>query len=234
MKTKTDLVQLTIKEPDQSIFRDSEAALERAQNWRITTPEMARVAGVELRAVKRLAKEIEEKRLAITKPINAGLREVNNLFKPAKDFLSHAESVLKAKLLGFQRDQERIARKLQAELAEVAEIERKKLEKKAAKAEAKGKTEKADDLREQAETHIAPVVIPAVPKQEGISTRKTWRVRITNKPALLKHIVNERPDLLPLVQISETALTAQARSLKGEFGLPGIEVTEEESIVARS
>ena len=233
MKTKTDLVQLTVKEPDDDLFERSEQLLELADMWTITSPAMVSAAGRDLLRVKALAKEVDERRLAITRPINQGLKEVNGLFRPAKTWLGQAETILKAKILEFQQEQQRIADELQAELDLKAEKERKKLEKKAAKAEAKGKTEKVEELQEEIATAVAPVVVSAAPKLEGVHTRKTWKVEVVDKASLILHIANERPDLLPLLKIDVSGLNAQARSLKGEFTLPGILVTEETSLAAR-
>jgi hypothetical protein len=233
MVAKAEIVKLNIEYPDDRLFKQSEHLLELANNWEVLSPEMAVSAGEDLRAVKALAKQVDEKRLAITRPINEGLKEVNALFKPAKKWLAEAETVLKAKILAFQREQERIARELQAELDAEAEKERKKLEKKAAKLEAKGKTDKVEEIKEEIATAVAPKVESAAPKLEGIATRKTWKVEVVDKASLILHIANKRPDLLPLLKVDVSGLNAQARSLKGEFALPGIEVAEETSLAAR-
>ncbi len=230
---KKDLVVLNIKHPDEAMFHESEAALEIARDRKITTPEMAVASAEDLRVVKALARQVNEKRLAITRPLNDALKEVNALFKPAKDWLSEAEAVLKGKLLEFQNEQDRIARELQAVANAKARKEREKLERRAAKAEAKGKDDKAEELRQTAEAQIAPVVTSAAPKLAGISRRETWKAEITDKRLLLNHIVNEQPDLLPLVKIDGSALNGMARSLKGELDLPGVDVSKEASIAAR-
>ena len=152
MSTETgkDLVALTIPRPDEALFKNSERLLAVAQLYRIVTAEGALAAGEDLKAVKTLAREVEEKRTAITGPINKALKEVNALFKPAQEWLAQAERLLKGKLLEFQSDQERVAREAQAKADEEVRRERDKLEQRAANAEAKGKAEKADALREQA------------------------------------------------------------------------------------
>ncbi len=230
---KKDLVVLNIKHPDEALFHESEAALRIARVRKIASPGMAVVAAEDLRDIKALAKQVNGKRLAITRPLNDALKEVNALFKPAKDWLSEAEALLKGKILEFQNEQDRIARELQAEADAKARKEREKLERRAAKAEAKGKDDKAEELRGTAEAQIAPVVTSAAPKLAGISRRETWKAEITDKRLLLNHIVNERPDLLPLVKIDGSALNGMARSLKGELDLPGVEVSKEASIAAR-
>jgi colicin import membrane protein len=230
---QTNLVALTIKRPDEALFKSSEIMLETARSWKITTGDGALAAGEDLKAIKTLAKQVEDKRTAITGPINDALREVNALFKPAKDWLAQAEKLLKGKLLDYQSEQTRIAREAQAKADEEARKQREKLEQQAVKAEAKGKAEKAEELREQAELREAPVVSSAAPKIEGVSTREIWKAEVTDKLAFLKHVVEKRPDLAALVQLDQGGLNAQARSLKDALDLPGVKAVKESIIAAR-
>ncbi len=232
MKKGTDLVVLNIKHPDEALFTKSEEMLEYVRGWEIITADQLVAAGGDLQAIKILAKEVNGKRLAITKPLNDALKEVNALFKPAKEWLSQAETILKGKILAFQNEQERLARELQAKADADARKEREKLERRAAKAEAKGKEDKAEELRDQAETQIAPKVTSAAPKLSGISRRETWKAEVTDKEAFLRFVVNQRPDLLPIVKIDSSALNGMARSLKGELDLPGVKVSKEASLAA--
>ena len=234
MEKETDLVVLNIKRPDEAMFKRSKDILELARGWEIATPEGAVLAGEDLKAVKRLAKQVNEKRLAITRPINEGLKEVNAFLRPAKDLLADAEQLLKAKILKFQTDQDRIARELQAELDAEAREERERLERMAAMAETLDRPEKAEELREEAEIQTAPIIQSAAPKIAGVSVRKTWKAEITDKGALLRHIVEERPDLLGIVSISQSALNDLARLHKEELNFPGVKASEEASIAARS
>lgn len=229
-----DLMVLTVERPDEELFNQSKYLIELAQDYKITSPEEAIEATDDLKAVKALAKEINKKRLAITGPINKALKEVNVLFKPAKDWLSEAEKLIKNKLLAFQREQERIARKLQVEADERAREERSKLEEAAIAAEWMGETKEAEELREEVEVQEAPVVVSIAPKIEGITTRITWKGKVTDKLLFVKYIAEKRNDLLELIKIDQSALNAQARSLKEELDIPGIKAVPEETIVARS
>ncbi len=229
-----DIVVLKVKRPDEALFKQSNYMLDLAEDYKITTAKLAVSAGDDLKAVKALAKQLEEKRTAITQPLNQALREINALFKPAKDWLKQAEHLLKDKLLAYQAEQDRVARELQAKAEALARKEREKLERRAAKAEAKGKAEKAEVLRQVAETKTAPVIESAAPKVAGIIRRDVWKAEITDKEALLIHIVRERPDLLPLVKIDQSALNAQARRLKDKLNLPGVKTVKEASIAART
>ncbi len=230
---ESNLIELTVERPDEALFNESKRMMELAQNYEITSSEMAIFAGDDLKAVKTLAKLIEDKRTSITKPLNQALREVNALFKPAKNWLAKAEGLIKDKLLAFQKEQDLIARELQAKADEEARKERVKLAKAADLAAMAGMAERAEDLREEAEVQKAPVVVSEAPKLEGIATRKTWKAEVTNKLLFVKHVAEKRNDLLGLIKIDQSALNAQARSLKDGLDIPGIKAVIEETLVAR-
>ena len=233
-KKESNLITLTVEHPDEELFRQSENWLEIVESFEITAPDIALNAGESLKKIKALKKQLEKKRTAITVPINQALREVNALFKPAKDWLAQAERLMKAKLLKYQTEQERIARELQAKADEEARKERVKLKKAADLAAMAGMAERAEDLREEAEVQEAPVVVSTAPKLEGIATRKTWKAEVTNKLLFVQHVAEKRNDLLGLIKIDQSALNAQARSLKGGLDIPGIKAVIEETIVARN
>jgi len=116
---------------------------------------------------------------------------------------------------------------------EEARKEKEKLEQQAEKAEAKGKIEKAGELREQAQAHLAPIVSSAAPKISGIASRETWKAEVTDKMAFVRHVVEARPDLIALVLIDQSGLNAQARSLKDALALPGVKAVKETILAAR-
>ena len=55
-------------------------------------------AGDVLKDAKTRWKALEEKRTAVTGPLNAALREINGWFKPVQEPLKRAESILKEKI----------------------------------------------------------------------------------------------------------------------------------------
>lgn len=117
------------------------------------------------------------------------------------------------------------ARRLQAIADADARKTREKLEAQAERAEAKGRDERAEQLREQAATVIAPtVMVPvAAPKVDGLSTRKTWKARVVDANAVPRE----------WLVVDEAALNAFARSTKGLKRVSGVEFYEEESFTRR-
>ena len=129
---------------------------------------------------------------------------------------------------------ERIARELQAEADAEARKERQKLERKAQLASVLGRSEKAEELREEAVTQTAPIVTSAAPKIAGLARRETWKAEVVNLAVLVEHIAKSGPVLLPLISINQSELNRLARELKEDLNLPGVKVLKEASIVARA
>lgn len=147
--------------------------LTTAQGYVIDSPTMYELAAEDLRAVKLLSKDVEEKRTAITGPLNAAVKAVNDLFRGPKTYLEQAESTLKGAMLTYDREQQRKADEARREAERVAREERQRIEaeareatrkaqeeadriaKEAADAAAAGDAAKAAELRHQAEQTAA-------------------------------------------------------------------------------
>ena len=258
MSDESNLITLTVEQPDEALFKQSSNLLVMAEGYIITTPEQALNAGEDLKEIKALKRQLEKKRTAITGPINKALREVNALFRPAKKWLDDAEGFMKSKLLTYQRKQDAIAQEAQRKADEKARKRREKLEAKAAAAraeeeaaraaaaKAKGEEAKAAaaalakkqaaiaaKLEEKAEIVQAPVISTTAPEIEGVHTRVTWKAEVTDKAAFIKFIVEQRPDLMGVIEIDQSKLNGYARLLKEEFDMPGVEAKAEKIIAAR-
>lgn len=147
--------------------------LTAAQAFVIDSPTMYELAAGDLQKVKSLAKDVEEKRTAITVPLNQALKAVNDLFRAPKEFLATAETALKNAMIAYDREQQRKADEARREAERVAREERQRIEaeareaarkaqeeadriaKEAADAAAAGDAAKAAELQQQAEQTVA-------------------------------------------------------------------------------
>ena len=88
------------------------------ESFEVETPEDVAFATEELASTKGQWKRWEEQRTKITKPLNAGLREVNALFKPVQGALKTIEGLWKRKIvsaqMAAQREQQRLLQEAQA------------------------------------------------------------------------------------------------------------------------
>ncbi|HOM04509.1 MAG TPA: hypothetical protein PLU67_03335 [Candidatus Kapabacteria bacterium] len=178
----------------------------------------------DLKQIKAQIKAIEDYRKSITDPINEQIKRIKAFFDVPINKLKEAEEVIKGAILKYQKEQERIRLEEQARLREEAEKRRLKLEQKAKKLEEQGKTEKAEEVKQQAETIITPILANDTVKVAGISKMKVWKYRITNESLI------PREYLIP----NEKMLTQIAKSTKGALKIPGVEFYCEETIAAKS
>lgn len=133
------------------------------------------------------------------------------------------------------------AAKAQAEANEKAEALRKqaedaraagksgqaaKLESKADSAQVAG-ADKAAALNLQAElTATAPVAVQQAPKVAGVGIEYGYSAKVIDLVTFVRWIVEKRPDLIVLLEVKESALNAQARSLREALSFEGVELVK--------
>jgi len=145
--------------------------------------------------------------------------------KTFTDRLDAVEKNAKTAILKYDNEQEAERRKEQLRLQAIEDArvarEKERLEKRAA-------TLKTPELKEaalaEADAIIAPVVqIEEKTKSEGVSTRKTWKARVTDI------------SLVPraYMVVNQQALDALAKATKGSMALPGVEFYEDSSLTVK-
>lgn len=102
----------------------AQRALANATDFTVDSDEMLEAAGDDLRKVKVLQKSVEDKRTSITVPLNAALKAINDLFRPAGNFLADAEKTLKGAMLTYTTEQARKAEAARRAAEELARQER--------------------------------------------------------------------------------------------------------------
>ena len=207
--------------------------LAEARVFKIVTQEQYTGAGEKLRGIKALMQKVNATFDPIISKAYAAHKEAVQQKKNHEAPLIEAEGIYKRGLLSYQQEQERIRREEQARVDEIARKEREKLEARAAAAEAKGKQEKAEELRVQAATVPAPVVQIETPKVAGISTRETYKATVTDFKALLQGVIDGKvPE--GAVMANDAFLNAQARLQKTALNYPGVRVHTEQIMSSRS
>lgn len=128
-------------------------ALEAIRTLLVQSDQDQEFAADILRDIKERHAHVEGKRTEITKPLNAALRNVNNLFRPLKDALGEAERLLKGKIAAYQQS--------------VIEQNRKQLEA-AAQAE----------THQEAQAMMAST--QPVQSPQGVNVRHVWKPRVVD------------------------------------------------------
>lgn len=221
---------ITLTAAAVSLAQEAATVIIEAQSYEIKTLLQYTNSMELLKRIKGVYTKLEAERTAQKAPILAAGRDVDSLYKAETGKLQKAETRLKQAGILFNQEQQRKADAEQARLQAVAEErarkERERLLARAATAEERGKDEKADALRDQAEQVqvFVPVVTPAMSKVAGVATRKVWKYRITDMAAL------PREYMIP----NEAMLSAFAKSTQGKVPVAGVEFYAEDSLAVSS
>lgn len=189
----------------------------------ITTHEQYEAAAEFLKAVKAKAKELDTKRKSLTAPLDESKRRIMDLFKGPLEFCHNTEWDVKNRISTYLRAEQKKRDDEQRRIDEQRRKEHAKLEKRADKAEEKGQTAKAEELRDQADTVAGtPVTVAAPQKVSGVSVKKVWKFRIVDEQKI------PREYMIP----NEKMIGEVARATKGTLAIPGVEIYSEDQIAA--
>lgn len=128
-------------------------------------------AGELRKKIKTVGKMIEEKKKAITKPLNEALKEVRSMFAPLEQSYEEAEKTVATKMIVYQNQVEAERRKIEAEAQRKLEEAQRKLE------EGEITEKQAERIEQRLEIKLekAPEVIT---KSEDFHTKSIKKVRI--------------------------------------------------------
>lgn len=245
-----------------ALAHQAQQSLTAAKDYVIDSDNMLELASEDLRTVKGLQKTVEEKRTAITVPLNQALKAVNDLFRAPKEYLDQAETVLKRAITTYQMEQQRKAAEAKRIADEAARVERERLaaiereqqeaarraQEEAQAAAAAGDLEAAQRAQAEADAAamqataaaltaqvvtVAPTV-QAAPKVSGISTRTTYSAQVTDLMELVKAVAEGKAPI-EAIQADTKFLGAQARAFKKAGQLyPGVMAVADTSVAARA
>lgn len=201
----------------------------------ITDADSYAYAAGELAKIKAVAKKIDADRRALTKPIDDEKDKVMDYVRPYTTALGNAELAFKNALIAYDQEQTRRRELAEADEAERLRKQQEALEKRADKAQASGREEKAETLRGQAATavYVAPAPITAPPKVSGLSSRKTYSVEVTSLMDLVKAVAEGRAPLKYLTADTKV-LNTIAGAMKEDFDVPGVKLVVGSSMSSRA
>lgn len=198
---------------------------EKAKSIQILDNNSFERAGEFLTNLKKVRKEINTTFDPIIKKQFEAHKEAISQKKKVEKPIIEAENIIKDGMALYAREFEkarqekeeelRIAAKKRAEDRQIAD---------AAEAESNGNHEEAEKILNE-KPNVTPVVFQMdKPKVNGVSTRKTWKFKITDP--------NKIPD--EYKTIDEKKIGAVIRALKDKSNIPGVEVFCEEQVVAKA
>lgn len=211
----------------KELEREISPIVSMAQDFDITSLDDSHFAQDILRKIKGMYKKAYAR-------VHPTVDATHKAWKTAKDMensvlnpLSKAETILKNKIALFddnlKRKQNEEAAKAEAKRQEDERKEKERLESLAKKAEEKGKPEKAEVYREQAETFVAPPTFtpPAPAHVSGVSTKTVWKGEVTDLYALCQ-FVSQNKGLISLLTFNQSGIDKYADLTKGAITVPGV------------
>ncbi len=213
-----------------SLVVESGAVVERA----LAFPDQARALRIAdartyegacefLKVVKALRTEIAETFEPHIKRAHESHKALLKEKQDAEAPLAEAERIAKSALVTYDQQQEHVRREEQRRLqAELRRQEEDRRLSEAVAAEEAGDTQAADELIEEPVFVPTVAVAPSTPKVSGISYRETWSANVVSLPQLVKFVA-ANPQFAGLLSANLPALNAQARSLKAQMQIPGVE-----------
>ena len=176
-----------------------------------------------IRQIEIFKRNLEEKRVSITKPIDQAKKAVMDLFRPAVTKCDEISQLLRGKVADFETklrlEREEAQRKLDAE----AEKKRKEAEAKAEKLRAEGREAMAAKQEAKAENIVAPIVQPKLQAVAGTAQVTYWHARVVD--------VNKVPRAWLVVD--EAALEKYAKATQGKIPIDGVEFFSETKTTIR-
>lgn len=169
--------------------------------------------------VNRELKALEADRKNLTAPLLQIKRMWDDWFSQRTSGLENVKNTLDRAILDYENEdrkkREEAERKAREEAKKQEESERKRLEAQAKKAQDKGNVEKANELRDQAESvYVAPKPVAERLPETKLQTRDNWTYEVENEALIPREFLV--PDYVAIGRV--------ARSTKGKILIPGIRI----------
>jgi hypothetical protein len=220
--SQPNFVEISIPEPDTSITISAQGLLLSAEAFAVTTPQQYTEAAEMLKHIKGKAKELDETRKSLTKPLDESKKRIMDFFAKPLDFLTKAENSIKRSMISYSDEQDRIRREEQRKAEEAARKERERIEAQARKAAESGKIERAVELEQRAAAVVAPIISREPPKVTGINTREVWRFEVVDAAAVPREFL----------MVDESKIRKYVQAMKSDSMIAGVRVWSEKSLAS--
>lgn len=181
-----------------------------------------------LREIKRIEKQLEERRTKVTGPLNEALRQINAWFRGPVEKLKRAESNYKQRMGAFEQLEREREREANAKAEREAREQREELERRAKSAADKGQAEKAHDLSSRAADVVPRKADIIPPKAAGMGFGEAWEWEMVDAALIPREyltIDNQKIGLL---------VRALKNKEQAERQIPGIRVFSKPKVSVRA
>lgn len=251
----------TIPASAEQAAGNAHALMVQAEQFTLATADDYTIAADRLRAIKGLARQLDDERKAATGPLDAAKKRIMDWFRGPQAELEQAEAKYKSKMLAFDREQQRIRQEAERQAAEVARKERERLQAEAAKAEeaARRKREeqeaKARALEEAGRAERAAALREAAEEKERAKQAEAAALRMAAETMPAAPVVHaEQPKAAGISTRTdydfeiedasripseymipdEKAIRRVVKALGARTNIPGIRVIEKQIMSARA
>lgn len=222
---------VTLVPPDMALI-GAAAAYRGASEIIVDSPAVYALVADDRKAAREMLAKLEAMRVYQKEPALEACRRIDAFFRAPQEWCSNYMHACDAGMLEFERGERAKREALQREAAREADERRRAIDAEAAKQRAAGNAFVADQLATVAKTVAQPIAVPStVPKIAGLHSRKTWKVKITNKAEAVSWLMAN--NLAHCVELNETALAALGRSSQGQMEIPGVEFDQKDSKAQR-
>lgn len=202
-----------------------------AEQERLRKIEQERLEAIARAEQARLRAEAE----AAEKAQREARQEAERIEREAREKAQAEEEAARRLIAQAKNAEARAAAEKAAEAARIkAESERqaREIENARLAEEAREKAEIAQEKALEAQLMPAPTVQSEKPKVAGLSGREKYKAEVVDMGAFIKAVA-ERPELLGLVKVDESALNKLAGALKTALQIPGVRVYTEKTLASR-
>ena len=179
-----------IPESDEKLIKRVKSSLDLYKEMAINNADQAQQAKEIIKEVKSQAKDLTERRLKITRPLDDSKASVMQLFKPALENAEQIEKILKQKLVDYLNYQEKLIQDEAAKKSDTIKNEMVKAETKASELRGKGKEEEAERVIQKAEEKVFATPVPEKAKVTGTSKTAKWRAEVKDFNDFLQLIID--------------------------------------------
>jgi hypothetical protein len=163
------------------------------------------------------------KRDDLLAPFKAGIEGIREFFRGPLDWLDKAARLEKERMIAYDKIQDEARKRAQEEAFRLAEAERKRLEKLANKATARGDIDKAVALEGQALTTVAPIIERGTPKVTGAVYRDVWAFQIEDEAKIPRQFL----------KVDEQKIRRQVNATRAETRIDGVRVYKDKQLAIR-
>ncbi len=107
---------LKVDKSSQKVTDEALEVCKSLENYVVDTEKRYEFAAVDIKEAKNMLKLVDSKEKSVTKPINEGLKNFRDFFRPAKTRLTSVIDRINSEMFTFRRRQEKEAREKQEEI----------------------------------------------------------------------------------------------------------------------